>query len=351
MNLQEIKTELELKSIQGHTISSMNAFGNNPNKVFEFPKFTSYESGLYTKDFSVIHSQIKESLPSFMQGYHRQGFSRFLITALPSEKYFFADYLISKMTISYSDVLLKASLIAFGIIILILVLSFYFLNSFSVPFKRVNERLDDFIKESIHEINTPLSIINVNVDLFDSLYGKNKYFNRIKSATKSLATIYNDMDYLIKQNRIDYKDELILLEDFVKERVEYFELICQLKNIKLKFYAPTKTHIMFNPTKLQRIIDNTLSNAIKFSYKNSSVEITIKEIEEDSISISFRDYGQGIKNPDKIMGRYYREDEYKNGFGIGMCIIKSIIDESNITLNIESKLSQGSTFTYVIHKQ
>lgn len=348
INVQEIKTEIELKSIQGHTISSMSAFGNNPNKIFEFPKFTSYESGLYTKKFSVIHSQIEESLPSFMPGYHRQGFSRFLITALPPQKYFFADYLISKTTISYSDLLLKGSLIALGIIILILLLSFYILNSFSIPFKRVNENLDDFIKESIHEINTPLSIINVNVDLFDNIYGKNKYFNRIKSATKSLATIYNDMDYLIKQNRIDYKDEVINLEDFVKERVEYFELICQLKNIKLKFSAPNKTYILFNPTKLQRIVDNTLSNAIKFSYKDSSIEVTIKNIEDGNISISFRDYGQGIKNPQEIVNRYYREDENKNGFGIGMYIVKSIIDEADITLNIKSKLSQGSTFTYII---
>ena len=346
MNVQEIKTEVELKSIQAHTISAMDAFGNNPNKVFEFPKFASFESGLYGKDFSVIYSQIKEPLPSFMSGYHSQGFSRFLITELPSGKYFLADYIITKTTISFTSVFLEASFIAFGIITLILLLSFYFLNSFSMPFKRVNEKLDDFIKESMHEINTPLSIINVNVDLFDSIYGKNKYFNRIKSATKSLATIYNDMDYLIKQNRVEYRDELIWLEEFVRERVEYFELVCQLKNITLSLSVSTETQIFFNPTKLERIIDNTLSNAIKFSPKNSSIEVIVEAAAEGSVSLSFKDHGQGIQDPDKIMGRYYREDEYKNGFGIGMSIVKSIIDEADITLDIQSKPSQGSTFTY-----
>jgi two-component system OmpR family sensor kinase len=348
INVQEIKTEVELKSIQAHTISAMDAFGNNPNKVFEFPRFAAYESGLYAKDFSVIYSQIKEPLPSFMPGYHSQGSSRFLITPLPSGKYFFADYIITETAISYASVFLEASFIAFGIITLILLLSFYFLNSFSMPFKRVNEKLDDFIKESMHEINTPLSIINVNVDLFDSIYGKNKYFNRIKSATKSLATIYNDMDYLIKQNRVDYRDELIWLEEFVRDRVEYFELICQLKNIALTLRVHTETQIFFNPTKLERIIDNTLSNAIKFSHKNSSIEVTIEEAQEGGVSLSVRDYGQGIKEPEKIMGRYYREDEHKNGFGIGMNIVKSIIDEADITLDIRSAPSQGSTFTYTI---
>jgi len=348
INVQEIKTEVELKSIQAHIISAMSAFGNNPDNVFEFPRFTSYESGLYTKNFSVIYSQIEDPLPSFMPGYHSDGLSRFLITELPSEKYFFADYIITRTAISYTSVLLKASLITFGIITLILLLSFYFLNSFSIPFKRVNEKLDDFIKESMHEMNTPLSIINVNVDLFDSIHGKNKYFNRIKSATKSLATIYNDMDYLIKQNRVDYKDELISLEEFIQERVEYFELICQLKNIELSFTPSTTTYIMFNPTKLQRVIDNTLSNAIKFSLKDSPIEVRTEATEEGGITLLIKDYGQGIKNPEKIMGRYYRENEYKNGFGIGMSIVKSIIDEADITLHIQSKLSEGSTFIYTI---
>ena len=197
-------------------------------------------------------------------------------------------------------------------------------------------------------MNTPLSIINVNVDLFDSIHGKNKYFNRIKSATKSLATIYNDMDYLIKQNRVDYKDELISLEEFIQERVEYFELICQLKNIELSFTPSTTTYIMFNPTKLQRVIDNTLSNAIKFSLKDSPIEVRTEATEEGGVTLLIKDYGQGIKNPEKIMGRYYRENEYKNGFGIGMSIVKSIIDEADITLHIQSKLSEGSTFIYTI---
>lgn len=350
INTQEVRTEVELKSIQSHIINAMDAFGNNPNNTFEFPKFNSYQSGLYYNNFSTIYSQIKEPLPFYMPGYHSDGMTRFLITPLPSQKYFFADYLITETAISYTDIFLEASIIAFGILVLILLLSFYFLNSFSVPFKRVNEKLDEFIKESMHEMNTPLSIINVNVDLFNSMYESNKYLSRIKSATKSLATIYNDMDYLIKQNRVEYKNEIISLEEFVKERVEYFELICQLNNITLSLVSTTKTHIMFNPTKLQRIIDNTLSNAIKFSHKNGKIDVDINQNDEGGIIISFQDYGQGIKHPEKITNPYYREYEHKTGFGIGMNIVKSIIDKSDITLDIQSAYLQGSTFIYTFNR-
>lgn len=344
--MQEVRTEVELKSIQSHIINAMDAFGNNPDSTFEFPKFNMYESGLYSNNFSAIYTQINEPLPSFMPGYHSEGLTRFLITALPSQKYFFADYIITKTTISYTDIFLEASVIAFGIIVLILLLSFYFLNSFSIPFKRVNEKLDEFIKESMHEMNTPLSIINVNVDLFNSMYESNKYLSRIKSATKSLATIYNDMDYLIKQNRIEYKNEIIDFEEFVKERVEYFELICQLNNITLSLFITTQTQILFNPTKLQRIVDNTLSNAIKFSHKNGKIDVHVDKSEHGEIVLSIQDYGQGIKNPEKITNPYYREHEHKTGFGIGMNIVKSIIDKSNITLDIQSTYLKGSTFTY-----
>ncbi|MGD9970118.1 MAG: sensor histidine kinase [Sulfuricurvum sp.] len=351
INLQEVRTEVELKSIQSHIITAMDTFGNNPEGTFEFPKFAMYESGLYTNTFSIIYSQIKTPFPSYMPGYHSDGFTRFLITPLPSQKYFLADYIITKTTISYTDIFLEASVIAFGIIILILLLSVFFLNSFSVPFKRVNEKLDEFIKESMHEMNTPLSIINVNVDLFNTMYESNKYLNRIKSATKSLATIYNDMDYLIKQNRIDYKDEIIDFEPFVTERVEYFELICQLNNITLNLFVTTEgTQILFNPTKLQRIVDNTLSNAIKFSHKNGTIDVYIDTDAEGEITLAIQDYGQGIKHPEKITQPYYREHKHKTGFGIGMSIVKSIIDKSDITLGIQSAHLQGSRFTYTFHR-
>jgi len=349
MSLQEIKKEMELKSIQSHIINAMDSFGNHPKATFIFPDFSTSKSGLYQINFSPIYTKIESDLPSFTTGYFNNLNKRYLITALPVNKYFFAYYLVTESEISFTHVFLEASFIAFGIILLILILSFYILNSFSRPFKRVNEKLDDFIKESMHEINTPLTIINVNVDLFDSIYGKNKYFNRIKSATKLLATIYNDMDYLIKQNRVDYENETINLNEFLEERIVYFELICHLKNISLSLSCDTEVEIFFNPTKLQRIIDNTLSNAIKFSFKNSNIEVMLNQNSDGLIELIFKDYGQGIENPQKILERYYREDKYKNGFGIGMCIVKSIIDEANIELKIDSKVGEGSEFTYIFN--
>jgi signal transduction histidine kinase len=67
---------------------------------------------------------------------------------------------------------------------------------------------------------------------------------------------------------------------------------------------------------------------------------------DDACCLSFKDYGVGIKNVDKIFTRYYRENSDKGGFGIGLNIVKSIIDKIGIELEIVSKLHKGSTFIY-----
>lgn len=118
----------------------------------------------------------------------------------------------------------------------------------------------------------------------------------------------------------------------------------------MTLHRATQTQIFFNPTKLQRLLDNTLSNAIKFSHKNGKINVYISKNEKDGICLMIQDYGQGMKHPEKITNRYYREQENKNGFGIGMNIVKSIVDKSNITMNIQSTYLKGTTVTYVFNK-
>lgn len=103
---------------------------------------------------------------------------------------------------------------------------------------------------------------------------------------------------------------------------------------------------MFSKTKLQRIVDNTISNAIKYSKDDSNVEVNVYKT-DDQIVFEVKDYGVGIKDTSKIFSRYYREDEAKGGFGIGLNIVKKIIDEEDILLDIKSVLGEGTKFRYI----
>ena len=264
---------------------------------------------------------------------------------MPKGYYFGANYLLVATKHTANKIYYFAASVMIAIIIALFIFSFLLLKNFSKPFEKLNTQLDNFIKDSMHEINTPLSIINLNADLFVSKHGSNKYLQRMKSASKTLATIYNDMDYLVKQGRVEHKWQDIDLGKFIRNRVDYFQEIANLKGITLEINIAEDIYYYFSKTKLQRIVDNTISNAIKYSHTQTSIEVQLFKEKEDIIFL-VKDYGVGIVNVDKIFSRYYRENEAKGGFGIGLNIVKQIIDEEDIRLKVASVIGKGTTFRY-----
>jgi len=345
-SIHSIQNELFLKKKSFLILKHMQDFDQS-EEYFEYPRFKTFKSGLYDESFKPVFTLIKSDINEFKSGYYIDGYKAYLITKLPKGIYFDASYLIVMNEISFAPIYEKVFLILFLIVVLVFILSMFFLNSFAMPFKKINQKLDNFIKDSIHEINTPLSIINVNIDLYNRKNEQNKYMQRIKAASKVLSNIYNDMDYLIKHDRVEYEKEDINLSTFLQKRIEYFFEIATIKQINIKSNIEDGIYIYINKKQLGMLIDNNISNAIKYSNENNSIEISLYK-QEQFCYIKFKDYGVGIENPKQIFERYYREDTYNGGFGIGLNIVKSIIDEANIELSIDSKLGVGSTFTYKI---
>jgi signal transduction histidine kinase len=129
--------------------------------------------------------------------------------------------------------------------------------------------------------------------------------------------------------------------------VEYFQPIASLKNLKLKSDIEDNIFYEFNSTEFKRLIDNNISNALKYSYENGTVKVSLK-IENDFIELAIIDNGVGIKDTQKVLDRYYSENSTKGGFGIGLNIVKSVANKYGITIEIESKLKKGTIFIYKI---
>ena len=344
-NIHSIQNELLLKEKSLLVIKAMQEYNQN-DEYFEYPRFKTFESGLYNERFEPIFSLINYKIKYFKNGYHLDSNDAYLIVKLPKGRYFDAKYLIIKNKLSFAVVYEKLMSILFSVVILVFILSMFFLQSFAKPFKKMNETLDNFIKDSMHEINTPLSIIRVNIDLYNRKNEPNKYMQRMKAATKILANIYDDMDYLIKHDRLVYEKESIDMALFLKDRVDYFIEVARMKNISINLNIQNCSKIYMNIKQLQRVIDNNISNAIKYSYENSAIDINLYT-KNEKCHLSFKDYGVGIAKVEKIFSRYYRENTNKGGFGIGLNIVKSIIDEANIELQIDSTPDVGSTFLYI----
>ena len=344
-NIHSIQNELLLKEKSLLIIKAMQEYNQNEDH-FEYPRFTTFQSGLYSEKFEPIFSLIQYEIKYFKAGYHLDGTDAYLIVKLPKSRYFDAQYLIVKNKISFATVYEKLMIILFSVVMVIFILSMFFLQSFAKPYKKMNKTLDNFIKDSMHEINTPLSIISVNIDLYNRKNVPNKYMNRMKAATKVLSNIYDDMDYLIKYDKLKYEKEKINISEFLSDRIDYFSEVAKMKNITINSDVRTFISIEISPKKLQRVIDNTISNAIKYSNEDSKIDIK-SYIKNGKYHLSFQDYGSGIENVKKIFSRYYREDPNKGGFGIGLNIVKSIIDEMNIELQIDSTPKVGSVFLYI----
>jgi len=203
----------------------------------------------------------------------------------------------------------------------------------------------NFLKHAVHETNTPLSVIMSNVELFEMEFGQNKYLSNIEVAMKNIFSIYDDLSYLVKKDQMMYSIQNIDIVDFCRSRIEFFTQNANLAKSNFIFnYDSKEIFISFIETKLQRIIDNNLTNAIKYTLENYDIFITIKQTATKVILI-ISSHSRVIQHPNKIFEEYYREEKTQEGFGLGLNLVKRICDEEDVNIELESN-ENSTTFTY-----
>jgi len=210
------------------------------------------------------------------------------------------------------------------------------------------EKQDRFVKNAIHEINTPLSIILMNIDLYNLKYDKNPYLLKIEAAVKVLDNIYEDLAYVVKKDRVVYTQTMINFSLFLQERVAYFEDVAEGNKLSITCEISPDMFIVFNETELQRVCDNNISNAIKYSFENKPLNVRLYE-KEEGIVFEVQNCGEKIVAPDKLFDRYYREDKARGGFGLGLNIVKEICDTHGVAIEVLSDEEQ-TLFRYTFAK-
>ncbi|EAJ8779237.1 HAMP domain-containing histidine kinase [Campylobacter upsaliensis] len=234
---------------------------------------------------------------------------------------------------------LSFALLAFGILALIA----YILVKISLkPMEEKIETLNRFIKDSTHEINTPLSVILMSIEQLERQnLEQSAKFLRIKLAAKTLHQIYSDLVFYNFSHTLSNEKESFDLGVLIKERVEYFRLFFEQKKLCLKLDLNTHSFLFANKNQISKLIDNLLSNAIKYNKKGGEIAIILKEN-----SLVIKDSGCGIskENLTHIFERYARFNEDQGGFGIGLSLVKKICEENGILINCESKEGEGSAF-------
>jgi signal transduction histidine kinase len=126
--------------------------------------------------------------------------------------------------------------------------------------------------------------------------------------------------------------QTINLTDFIKARLEFFNTLAIQSNLSFIFESKsTESTININETKLQRIIDNNLTNAIKYTHENEPIKIVL-----DDFIFTISSKSRHIQQPQKVFEAYYREADTKSGLGLGLSLVKQICKEEGIKIELRS---------------
>ncbi|WP_263832184.1 sensor histidine kinase [Sulfurospirillum oryzae] len=256
-------------------------------------------------------------------------------------------FLVVEMQLNYAKIIFVTTMLFFIVLFLVYLMSNLFVNSSIYPYQKMQRYMNDFFNDSMHELKTPLGVININVELLSSYVTSSKHLQRIKAATKQMQMTYEDVEYYIKHKKLVYAKEPINLSEYLGLRIAFFEDIAVSKSIVLEYEIEPDMMIYISKVELQRIIDNTLSNAIKYSFFQGKVEINLARKDDEHCVLCFHDYGQGIKDLYKVFQRFEREDSVQGGFGLGLNIVQNICNKNDIDIEIESYENKGSRFTYI----
>jgi len=331
---QEVETQI-------YTISPL-------EKLFLFPRSIIYKSALLNEKGETLFSLIDSPLPYFSDIYAQRGDALFYKHTL-QPNILGAHALIIYKELSYSQVIFDILVIIGVVLGGIFVISYFIIKSMLRPYTEASTRMNNFFDDVMHELKTPLGIMQLNIESLVDKYNDKRLFRSL-AALSTLSTLYDDLEYLIKNKTITYSTEEVCFSTFLEERLSYFDALASSKEIALVSSIEPLLHVTINRIELQRIVDNTITNAIKYSHPKTTIEVFLQE-EPNAIAFRVKDEGVGIKDISKIFERHYRGDIFKGGFGIGLSIVKSICEKYTVTIEVSSKENVGSEFVYRFRKE
>ena len=226
--------------------------------------------------------------------------------------------------------------------------------------RQLNSMRRDFISNLSHELRTPVSVIRANSEtLLDGALENKKdaksFAKAILHNSERLSSMVSD---LIDLSRIEYGDlklniQKIDLDHFINEFISSMKSLTKKKDIEI-IYEPSKNNwIKADLQALERIMNNLIDNAFKYSEKGSSITISTEQ-SANQLKVMIADTGSGVSDEDKvyIFDRFYRTASARasdnKGSGLGLAIVKNLANSLDGEVGIESRKPNGSIFWFTL---
>nr|WP_240751420.1 ATP-binding protein [Allomuricauda onchidii] len=222
----------------------------------------------------------------------------------------------------------------------------------------------DFLGNVSHELKTPLFTVQGYIlTLLDGAMNdkkiREKYLNRANKGVERLIYIVKDLDLITKlevgELKLEREDFDII--DLIQNVFDLLEMKAAQKDIMLTFdmeYEPI--YVNADKEKIQQLVSNLLVNSIKYGHPNGTTEVSVENLIKNKVIVRVTDNGYGIPEPHipRLFERFYRVDQSgsrnEGGSGLGLSIVKHIIEAHDEKIYVESEEGIGSEFSFTIEK-
>jgi len=223
----------------------------------------------------------------------------------------------------------------------------------------------EFIGNVAHELKTPIFTIQGYIEnLIDGAITdedvRDKFLNRAKISVERLIYIIKDLDMITKfeSGTLNLELDAFDINELVQDVYEQLEIQAQKKEIKLIFNKnyPESIFVNGDKDKIEQVVTNLVINSIKYGTDKGTTEVSFESLTNDKLIVRITDNGDGIlkEHLSRLFERFYRVDQSgsrkEGGSGLGLSIVKHIIDAHNENIYIESELGIGSEFSFTLSK-
>ena len=223
----------------------------------------------------------------------------------------------------------------------------------------------EFIGNVAHELKTPIFTIQGYIEnLIDGAITdedvRDKFLNRAKISVERLIYIIKDLDMITKfeSGTLNLELDSFDINELVQDVYEQLEIQAQKKEIKLIFNKnyPESIFVNGDKDKIEQVVTNLVINSIKYGTDKGTTEVSFESLTNDKLIVRITDNGDGIlkEHLSRLFERFYRVDQSgsrkEGGSGLGLSIVKHIIDAHNENIYIESELGIGSEFSFTLSK-
>jgi len=194
-----------------------------------------------------------------------------------------------------------------------------------------------FILDTVHQIGAPISTLNIAAQTY-KMTGDMKLFSQmseeINASVTMLSNSYEDLAYVTSNDTIEYNPATILISELVKQRVKFFDIIAQVNKHEIEYAIDNDLYVYMNNIELERIVDNNISNAIKYAEDESDIEVTLSS-KDNFVTLSITSFGEEIENRELIFEKNYRNHNKQRGLGWGLNMVKNICEKNNVIYSLK----------------